>query len=328
MIVREYYKKEIQEKSSISDDELRNYYEENKDKYKEKARVKVRHILCNSENEAKRILAELDRGADFKKLAKEKSKDKLSSKREGLLGNVTEGGYIPTIGRDEQIERILFSTPVHHYTGVVESKKGYHIFYIEEKKEPRQKDFEEVKEIIEGELKRTRMRDEFDAVIDSLKQAYHVEIFENNLAADTTDTGNASSGENNIFGENKKPVELKFKTNEKNDDADKAKQGKLDVDEMFELAGTLMDQPVKALEIYNRIIREFPQDPSVYKAEFMVGFINAENLGDTAAASVAFRELIKKYPESDLADDAAYMLKEIKKGKLAAGEDTKKNLLT
>lgn len=322
MIVREYYKKEVQEKSQLDDEELQAYYAENSDKYKEKARVKVRHILADNESGAKKILAELDRGGDFKALAKEKSKDKLSSKREGLLGNVLEGGYIPTIGRDDQIENTLFSTPVNQYTSVVESKKGFHVFYIDEKKEARQKDFEEVKELIQGELRRTRMRDDFEGMLEGLKQQYHVEIFEENMEdEEEEDTGI----EQNIFGSDQ-PIELKFEPKIEGDEEGET-HGSLGIDEMFRLAGDRMNAPEKALDIYHRIEREHPSDPSVYKAIFMVGFINAEHLGRLDTAKDAFGRLLHKFPKCDLADDADFMLAEIKSGKFTEA-GSKKNPLT
>ena len=264
-------------------------------------------------------------GADFKQLAIDRSVDKLSSKREGLLGNVLEEGYIPTIGREENIEKVLFETEVNQYTGVVESKKGSHIFFIEEKKEARQKDFEEVKELISGELRRTRMKEDFEGLVEQLKEQYHVKFYDDNLKVEEEETLEGIEGETpaSIFGSDT-PIELKFEPSLEEEDE---KQGNLGVDGLFKLAGEMMENPGKALDLYNLILDEHPRAPERYKALFMVGFINAEHLDKTAEAAVAFKTLLEKYPDCDLADDAAFMLEEIEGNRVAQG-DLKKNSLS
>jgi outer membrane protein assembly factor BamD (BamD/ComL family) len=70
----------------------------------------------------------------------------------------------------------------------------------------------------------------------------------------------------------------------------------------------------QALDIYNKIIEEFPSSPRIDKALFMTGFIHYENLHDTTNAALAFQQVIDKYPQSDLFDDAKFMLETIKSG--------------
>lgn len=70
----------------------------------------------------------------------------------------------------------------------------------------------------------------------------------------------------------------------------------------------------EALDVYNKIIEEFPNSPRIDKALFMVGFIQYENLHDTTKAALAFQQVIDKFPQSDLFDDAQFMLETIKNG--------------
>jgi outer membrane protein assembly factor BamD (BamD/ComL family) len=70
----------------------------------------------------------------------------------------------------------------------------------------------------------------------------------------------------------------------------------------------------QAIEIYNKIIEDFPSSPRLDKAIFMIGFIKYDNLHDTANAALAFRQVVDKYPQSDLFDDAKFMLETIKSG--------------
>jgi len=170
------------------------------------------------------------------------------------------------------------------------------------------------------------MRDDFETMIEGLKTQYNVEIFEENMEEEEEAEGADAAGEEmNIFNSDQ-PIELKFEPKEETTE-DGEKHGSLGVEEMFRLAGGHMNAPEKALDIYSSIEREHPDDPSVYKAIFMVGFINAEHLGKLDPAKEAFTRLLNKFPKCDLADDADYMLKEIESGKFASAE-SKKNKLT
>jgi hypothetical protein len=48
------------------------------------------------------------------------------------------------------------------------------------------------------------------------------------------------------------------------------------------------------------------------QAQFMVGFIYSEELKDYTAAEETFRELLKKYPKSELAASAQWMLEHMR----------------
>jgi outer membrane protein assembly factor BamD (BamD/ComL family) len=70
----------------------------------------------------------------------------------------------------------------------------------------------------------------------------------------------------------------------------------------------------QALDIYHKIIEESPKSARLDKALFMVGFIQYDNLHDTTEAAIAFQQVVDKYPNSDLCDDAKFMLETIKSG--------------
>lgn len=85
---------------------------------------------------------------------------------------------------------------------------------------------------------------------------------------------------------------------------------------LFELAAKAQSESnfKQALDIYNKIIEEFPKSARLDKALFMVGFIQYDNLHDTTKAAVAFQQIVDKFPQSDLFDDAKFMLETIKSG--------------
>jgi tetratricopeptide (TPR) repeat protein len=70
----------------------------------------------------------------------------------------------------------------------------------------------------------------------------------------------------------------------------------------------------QAMAEYRRVSYLYPGSPNDYKAMFMVGFIQAEHLHQDSSAVRSFEGMLKKYPESDLSDDATWMIQNIRSG--------------
>ena len=84
----------------------------------------------------------------------------------------------------------------------------------------------------------------------------------------------------------------------------------------FGLAQIYIEQEryVMALAEYRRVNYLYPSSPNDYKAMFMVGFIQAEHLRQDSAAVRSFEAMLKKHPQSDLSDDAEWMIRNIRSG--------------
>lgn len=83
--------------------------------------LRALHILVSTEDEAKEIKALLDNGADFKKLAKERSIGPNAQKG-GDLGIITKGDLLP------ELDKTVSSLKVGEISDIVKTKMGYHIF--------------------------------------------------------------------------------------------------------------------------------------------------------------------------------------------------------
>ena len=79
------YLQDFVKKNPISESDTKAAYEEYKKAYGDKE-YSARHILVKTESEAKDIIAQLNKGADFAKIAKEKSLDPGSKEKGGDLG--------------------------------------------------------------------------------------------------------------------------------------------------------------------------------------------------------------------------------------------------
>lgn len=138
---------EAKNKINITDEELLEYFNKNKDSFFEPEKVHALHILVKTEEEANNILNKLKEGIiDFAELAKEKSIDQ-SAKNGGDLGFFARGQMV------KEFEDAAFSLKPGEISDVVKTEFGYHIIKCIEKKEAHNPTFEEVKENINNILK-------------------------------------------------------------------------------------------------------------------------------------------------------------------------------
>ena len=169
------WQKKVLEGIKISDKELKDYYNKNKQEFVQKESVHARHILVKSEDEAKKIISELKglKGDALKKkfiqLAKEKSTGP-SGPRGGDLGYFAKGQMVP------EFEKAAFSMqPGHITTEPVKTQFGYHVIYVEDKKSASTKPFNEVKPYIEQRLKMEKFRQEMQSKLKKLKSKAKIE---------------------------------------------------------------------------------------------------------------------------------------------------------
>jgi peptidyl-prolyl cis-trans isomerase C len=109
--------------------------------------VHARHILVETEDDAKQVVEELKKGADFAELAKKKSKDPGASDG-GDLGFFTKDQMVP------EFSAAAFSLEPGKISDPVKSQFGWHIIKVEEKRNRKPPDFEQVKPQIENYLTR------------------------------------------------------------------------------------------------------------------------------------------------------------------------------
>lgn len=155
----------------ISEEEISKYYTENKDKFNAGARVKLRHILVGSEDEAKTILTQLKKGGDFSKLATEKSKCP-SSKQGGDLGWATKGMMVP------EFEKVAFALKKGQMSDIVKTSFGYHIIMCDDSETGKLMDLSEAKGAIEQQLRNERSGDAVKTLIEQVKKDFPVTINE------------------------------------------------------------------------------------------------------------------------------------------------------
>ncbi|MBI3701197.1 MAG: peptidylprolyl isomerase [Afipia sp.] len=125
-------------KAALTDDAMKKVYDDAIKQTAGEKEVHARHILLPTEEEAKAVKAELDKGADFAELAKKKSKDPGAADG-GDLGFFTKEQMVP------EFSAVAFALEPGKISDPVKSQFGWHIIKVEEKRDRKPPPFDQVK---------------------------------------------------------------------------------------------------------------------------------------------------------------------------------------
>lgn len=187
LIERELSIKKVRERLfgkpiKLSDKEVKEYFDKNREKFREPEKIRLRQILIKvqayASNEqwekgrekAESILAELKAGKDFSKMAKELSDDP-SKEKGGDMGFIHKGRL------ETYIEDVAFSMKVGEISDVIQTIYGFHIIKLEEKKEAHYNPYSKVKEKLKKDLEEVTTEDKKKDWIKGLKEKAEIKYY-------------------------------------------------------------------------------------------------------------------------------------------------------
>ncbi|AMB44612.1 MULTISPECIES: peptidylprolyl isomerase [Methylobacteriaceae] len=179
LLLDDYLEREA--KKAVTPEAAKALYEQTVKSMKPEEEVRARHILVESEDEAKKIAARVKGGEDFAKIAGEVSKDP---------GSKTEGGDLGWFSQERMVKPFAdaaFKMTPGQVSDPVKTQFGWHVLRVEEKRTKPVPTFDEMKEQIDQYLTRKAQQD----TIVKLREAAKVE--------------RAGSGSAPAGGETKKP---------------------------------------------------------------------------------------------------------------------------
>lgn len=132
---------------------VKSYFDSHKAEFTQPEKAKVRHILIRAEKakaddvakakvEAEKIAVALKGGADFAKLATEKSQDPGSKANGGLIDYFPRGSMVP------EFEKYAFSAKVGEISEPIQTDYGFHVMRVEDRKPASEKKLEEAQDDI------------------------------------------------------------------------------------------------------------------------------------------------------------------------------------
>ena len=160
--------KEIDKKLSIKPEEVSQYYEFHKKEFMTPLLMHASHILVKTEEEARSIREAIDGGANFEETARQRSID-ASALRGGDLGVFQKGQFVP------EFEEQAMQMKKGEIRGPVKTQFGYHIIRLNDRMEPRLRDFASVKNIAQERLINERRARAFKLYVAKLKGNVKIE---------------------------------------------------------------------------------------------------------------------------------------------------------
>jgi peptidyl-prolyl cis-trans isomerase C len=171
LLIESLLKKKVTTNINQSEEQLKEYYEKNKEKFKTGQEVDTRQILVKTEKEAKEIRAKLDKGEDFAELARRFSIDPSAKTTGGAIGFHAKGTLVP------EYEAVAFKlTKVGQISPAVKTQLGYHIIQLQGVKPPAYTPYEEVKEFIKQRIAQEQQNDVLEKYVSDLKAKAKITI--------------------------------------------------------------------------------------------------------------------------------------------------------
>jgi parvulin-like peptidyl-prolyl isomerase len=270
LLIRTWITEQMATNPAPSDSEAMQYYQEHQSDYHTPATLTLRHIQLASEPEARRVLSfARDPKKDFGALAQKYSADTLTRKNGGQLGTITRDGSFPTLGTQKALADSAFTLAEGKVGGPWKSDRGWHIVKLDQRHEEGTRPFDQVKPLILRQLNARRTQDYYRDLLD--KARHDVGVHADSAAI-------------------KGFVSLRPSARE-----------------LFQQAQQATD-PHMRLAGYQRVVDEWPNSDVAAQSQFMIGFINSEELKDYDAAERAMHAVLKNYPKSDLLPSAQWMI--------------------
>jgi len=157
-------------KPSVTEEEVKAAYDKEASKIKVSERVRARHILVQTEKEAKDVLARLSKGEKFEDIAKQVSLD----------GSKDYGGDLGYFAAEEMVpefSKAAFGLKVGEMSQPVKTDYGWHVIKVEDRKQGGAQPFDQVKAGIKAVLMRKKVQD----AVSQLRKQAKIEIMDPDL---------------------------------------------------------------------------------------------------------------------------------------------------
>ena len=186
MAIQQLVDKEFVQKVKVPEKEVKDFYKKNPNRFKKPEQVRARHILIKVDpgaDESKKSAAreklkeaqkKLSKGEDFEALAKEYSEGP-SGANGGDLGYFSRGQMV------KPFEESAFALLPGKVSDIVETRFGYHLIKVIDKKPASTTSYEQIKDKLQDYLKQRKVHEKVNIYIEKLKGKAKVEkLLDNN----------------------------------------------------------------------------------------------------------------------------------------------------
>ncbi len=168
-IINKAVDKHLKKKITVGTEDIRGYYEEHRAQYMRQASVELYHVFVKEKNKAREALVMLRSNIPLAEVVRRYS-ESADAGDNGFMGVFVRGELPP------EVEEVVFTIPERRYSGIIESMRGYHIFYVEKRTQAGQIPLTEVSEEIKEKIVDQRLEKKYSDWLEELKQTYEPEV--------------------------------------------------------------------------------------------------------------------------------------------------------
>lgn len=168
-LLSNFYVEKFLRDVKVKDEDVKKYFEEHKDEFVSQETVAASHILVETEEKAKDVLAKIESGEmTFEDAAKAFSTCP-SSQRGGDLGEFGKGQMVP------EFDQACFEMEVGELRGPVKTQFGFHLIRLDKKNEAKPVTLEDVKDELSQHLLAEAQQKAYQSKMNQLRILYPVD---------------------------------------------------------------------------------------------------------------------------------------------------------
>ncbi len=168
-VLIQYAIRKLMQTVAVTPDEVKDYYEQHKERFIGPESVRASHILVDDEATANDVLVKINEGMTFEEAANTYSKCS-SEQNGGDLGFFPRGQMVP------EFENVAFALEVNETSKPVKTQFGYHIIKLIDKKEAQPSTFEEIEAKLTQQITEMKQSEVYQQKSQALKTKFPVEL--------------------------------------------------------------------------------------------------------------------------------------------------------
>lgn len=186
LLTQKVFSKELRSRDEMSDKDLREKYEREKERFRRPERAKLREIVIVPTEEsdpasigrasarAVQIAQQAKEGGDFAALAKEYS-DAPTRSNGGDLGEVAKGELLAAL------DQAVFAANAGNVIGPIQTKSGFHVIKVEQRLPSELPSFDSVKAELKRDAGEETFQRDYKVYIEKLRKEAYLQIYEQNV---------------------------------------------------------------------------------------------------------------------------------------------------
>ena len=162
MLLQKLIAIDVNARIKISEDEIKDYFNEHRSNFKTDARVRVAQIVVRDMTAAKKAMERLKSGEKFASVAAD-----MSIGPEARHGG--DLGFITRLVMPDPLDKIIFKMPVNKISPIVQSSYGFHIFKVSESQPAKDRNLADVRNEVIADIRLQKENSAFVNWLEELK---------------------------------------------------------------------------------------------------------------------------------------------------------------